>query len=82
MVITETTKLRFQPRSKEEVEETGHHVAFYDVMVGDEKLGLTEVVVSQGREVNKILETDDGERFEPEDLAAALIHAGHKVEYR
>lgn len=80
MIIEQTTKLNFNPRSKQESEETGHHVAFYDVMVGEEKLGLTEIVVSKGRDVTTLLETDDGTRFERDQLAEALIHAGHKVE--
>jgi hypothetical protein len=80
MIIEKTTKLNFNPRSKQEVEGSGHHVAFYDVVVDDELLGLTEIVVSKGRDVTTILEADDGTRFERDQLAEALIHAGHKVE--
>lgn len=80
MNITKQTKLNFRPRSKQEVEDTGHHVAFYDVVVGDEKLGVTEIVVSKGRDTNTILETDDGTRFERNQIVDALVHAGHKVE--
>jgi hypothetical protein len=80
MIIEQTTKLNFKPRSKQELEDTGHNVAFYDVMAGNEKLGLTEIVVSKGRDITTILEADDGTRFERNQLAEALIHAGHKVE--
>jgi hypothetical protein len=79
MKIESGTRLNFHPRKKESDEESGLNVAFYDVMVGDEKLGVTEVVASVGTKVTVTLETEDGQRFQKHELSRALEHAGHEV---
>ncbi len=80
MKITKTTQLKFNPKDKRVDDVSDTHTARYDVMVGDEKLGLTEIVVSQGTKVTRALETDDGRSWAPHELADALTHMGHVVE--
>ena len=78
MIIDQQTKITFKPKSKKE--DDGIHVALYDVTVDGKETGVTEVVVSQGRKVTRTLETTDGNRYQQDQLAEALIHEGHKVE--
>lgn len=85
MIITQQTKLTFSPRDKTEHDEPGQptaHIAYYDVQVDGQNTGITEIVVSQGRKVTTILETEDGSRYDKTQLAEALIAAGHKIEER
>lgn len=81
--ITDQTKLTFAPKEKTEHDEPGQptaHLAFYDIQVNGESTGVTEIVISQGKNVTKVLETEDGDRYGPEDLAEALIAAGNTIE--
>lgn len=84
MKITGKTELKFEPAEKHVDEDTGEAIALYDIQINGKDTGVSEVVHSKGREVNRTYKAmaspDDKAPTIHEDVLDAFRAAGHEVQ--